>query len=134
MKCPVELGDALGRFFLAIAMIAFGVQHLWYAEFVTRVVLKLPAWIPGHSFLACVFGTYLIATGTALFFKKIARLAGLVLGGMLLASLALLYLPLLVSTPGDAGLWTKAGKALTFSGGAFLIAGGVAKPFRYYGL
>ncbi len=50
--------------FFAIAMVAFGVQHLVYWEFVTRVVPKLPAWIPWHSFWAYLTGVVLIAAGT----------------------------------------------------------------------
>jgi uncharacterized membrane protein len=126
----VKIGNVLGRYFFAIAMIAFGAQHLWYADFVTRLVPKLPARIHGHSLLAYVFGVYLIASGVLLMLRKHARVTALVLGGTLLASLALLYVAALVAAPADVGLWIKAGKALTLSGGAFLIAGSLSANFR----
>jgi uncharacterized membrane protein len=116
----------LGRFFLAIAMVAFGAQHLAYLDFVTRVFPKLPAWIPAHSFLACVFGALLLSAGVAIMFEKAARTVALLLGAIILSSFALLYLPLLITTPlipFDGGLWTRAGKALALSGGSFLVAG-----------
>jgi uncharacterized membrane protein len=113
----------VGRFFLAVATVAFGAQHIAYLDFVTRVVPKLPAWIPGSRFLACVFGAYLIASGAAIMIEKTARLAALLLGAVSLGSFVILYLPLLIVTPPNGGLWTSAGKALAFSGGSFLVAG-----------
>jgi uncharacterized membrane protein len=113
----------VGRFFLAVAMVAFGAQHFVYLDFVTRVFPKLPGWIPAHTFLACVFGAFLLASGAAIMIEKAARLAALLLGAVILSSFALLYLPLLITTPPNGGLWTSAGKALALSGGSFLVAG-----------
>jgi uncharacterized membrane protein len=113
---------ALGRLFLAVAMIAFGVQHFVYLDFVTRVFPKLPVWIPGHRFLACVFGAFLVASGAAILFGKAARLAALLLGAAILVSFAMLHLPLVIANPYAGGLWTGAGKALALAGGSFLVA------------
>ena len=125
----VKSGNAFGRCCIGIAMIGFGLQHLVYRDFVTRLVPKLPAWIPAHSLLACAFGAALTAAGVALLFGKGVRVTALLLGTMILASFALLYLPLLAGDPGNAGLWVNAGKALALSGGALLIAGGLtSKP------
>src|SRR6267154_1732808 len=129
MRNLLELAACFGRCFIAVAMIAFGVQHFAYADFVTRLVPKLPAAIPGHSVLARAFGMYLISSGFALFSKKTARFAALLLVAALFASLAFLYAPALVANPGDVGLWTNAGKALTLSGGALLIAGSFPAEF-----
>lgn len=115
--------STLGRFFLAIAMVAFGAQHFVYLDFVTRVFPKLPAWIPAHPLLACVFGALLLASGVAIMFEKAARSTALLLGAVILSSFVLLYLPRLITTPPNGGLWTAAGKALAFSGGSFLLAG-----------
>jgi len=106
-------------------MAAFGVQHFIYLDFVTRVFPRLPAWIPAHVFLACVFGSILLASGAAVMFEKAARPAALLSGAIILSSFALLYLPLLITTPltpFNGGLWTSAGKALALSGGSFLVA------------
>jgi len=119
----MEKLSSLGRFFLAVSMLAFGAQHFVYLDFVTRVFPRLPAWIPGHSFLACVFGAFLIAAGAEIMIGKGARVAALLLGATILVSFALLYLPLLIMTPPNGGLWTSAGKALALAGGAFLVAG-----------
>jgi uncharacterized membrane protein len=90
--------------FFAIAMVAFGIQHLVYGEFVTRVVPKLPAWIPSHSFLAYMTGSVLIAAGVAILFHKQARPASLLLGSLILLSVFVFYLPLLLAT--TAFQWT----------------------------
>jgi len=116
----------LGRFFLAIAMAAFGVQHFVHLDFVTRVFPRLPDWIPAHSFLACVFGLLLLLAGAAILFEKAARPVALLSGAIILSSFALLYLPMLITAPllpFNGGLWTSAGKALALSGGSFLVAG-----------
>src|SRR5215470_1128526 len=115
--------STLGRIFFAVAMVAFGVQHFVYLDFVTRVFPKLPAWIPAHSIFACVFGAILLASGAAITVGKAARPVALLLVAIILSSFALLYLPLLITTPPNGGLWTSAGKSLALSGGSFIVAG-----------
>jgi uncharacterized membrane protein len=112
-----------GQLFIAIAMVAFGVQHFIYLNFVTRLVPPLPAWIPGQPFLAGLFGAFLIAAGAAIIFKTEARTMALLLGGILLLSFVVLYLPAIFVNPSNGSLLTRAGKALALSGGSFLIAG-----------
>ena len=113
----------IGRFFLAISMVAFGAQHFVHLDFVTRVFPKLPPWIPARVFLACVLGGLLVAAGAAMMVEKAARLTALLLGAVILSSFVLLYFPLLITNPPNGGLWTSAGKALALSGGSFLVAG-----------
>jgi uncharacterized membrane protein len=111
------------RFFFAIAMIAFGIQHIVYGEFVTRLVPKLPAWIPQHSLWAYVTGLVLIAAGIVIvLLPSAARIVSSLLGVLILLSFFIFYLPLLRVSPPLGGLWTNAGKALALSGGAFLVA------------
>jgi uncharacterized membrane protein len=113
----------VGRFFLAIPMMAFGAQHFAYLDFVTRVFPKLPAWIPAHTFLVCVLGAILLGAGAAMMAERAARSTALLLGAIILSSFVLLHLPLLITAPTNIGLWTRAGKALALSGGSFLVAG-----------
>jgi len=117
--------NVLGRSFIAIAMIAFGIQHFIYLDFVTRVFPKMPAWIPAHSLLACIFGAFLIIAGIAILIGIEARTAALLLGGVILVSFVVLYVPLLVANLLNAGVWTNAGKALALAGTSFLVAGSV---------
>jgi len=130
MHDHLEIGETIGRYCIAMAMTAFGVQHVVYADFVTRLVPKLPAWIPGHSFLAYGFGFYLVVSGIALLRRKTARRTALLLGAIILVAVVLLYLPMVVEDSNNAGLWTNAGKALAMSGGVFLIAGSLPDDIR----
>jgi uncharacterized membrane protein len=118
---------SVARSFFAIAMLAFGIQHLVYGEFVTRLVPKLPAWIPNRPWWAYLTGCLLIAAGAAILFRKTARTAATLLGTFILLSFLLLYLPPLVTTPVLGPLWTNAGKALAISGGAFLVAASLSE-------
>lgn len=120
---------AVGRIFIAVAMIAFGIQHFIYLDFVTRVFPKLPAWIPGHPALACIFGAFLFIAGVAILTGKEARTTALLLGGVILLSFALLHLPLLLANLANGGVWTNSGKGLALAGASFLVAGSIPVEF-----
>jgi uncharacterized membrane protein len=111
---------SIARGFIGIALVAFGIQHLVHRAFVTRLVPKLPAWIPWHPFWACLVGVVLIAIGAAIVCGKQARWAGFLLSAIGLLSVVLLYLPRLAATPHNPGLWTTAGKALALAGAGLL--------------
>ena len=115
--------EKLGRYFFAIAIIAFGLQHLVYLKFVTRIIPTLPAWVPGHSLLAGVFGVFLVTAGFMIILGKLARPAALLIGAVNLVSFITLYMPLLIPDLGNGGLWASSGKALALAGGSFLVAG-----------
>lgn len=112
----------LARWFIGIALVAFGIQQLVHREFGTRLIPKLPAWIPWHPVWACVTGVVLIVAGGAIVCGKKARWAGLLLGAIGLLSVLLLYLPRLAGSLHDGGLWTNTGKALMLSGAGLLVA------------
>ena len=120
---------AVGRIFIAVAMIAFGIQHFVYLDFITRVFPKFPAWIPGHPALACLFGVFLLIAGVAILTGKETRTAALLLGGAILLSFALLHLPVLLANTANGGIWTNAGKGLALAGASFLVAGSVPAEF-----
>jgi len=121
----VKTLKTVSRLFIAIAMIAFGVQQIIYQDFVTRVFPKLPRWIPGHAFLTIVFGVFLIVGGVAMAARKATRQVALLLGGVILISFAVLYVPWLIASPLSGGTWTNSGKALALAGGSLLVAGSV---------
>src|ERR1043165_2318443 len=118
----VKSGAIFGRCCIGAAMVAFGTQHLVYADFVTRLVPKLPAWIPGQSWLAWGFGVGLVIGGFTILKSKSARPTALLLGATFLTSFIVCYLPLVAAAPSNVGIWVNAGKALALAGCAFLIA------------
>lgn len=56
----------VSRVFYAIAMVAFGLLHIGYGDFVTRVVPWWPAGIPGRPLWADLIGALLVVAGGAL--------------------------------------------------------------------
>ncbi len=128
--------STLGRFFFAIAIVASGVQQLVTASFV-RLVPPLPAWVPWHSFWACLVGVVLIVAGVAIGAGYMERWAAAVLGAMILLDFLLLHLPLAATDPLTGFMWTNPCKALAMLGGVIILAGalpeddsGLARLFR----
>jgi len=128
--------STLGRIFFAIAIVASGIQQLVTASFV-RLVPPLPAWVPGHSFWACLVGIVLIIAGVAIGTERMARWAAAVLGAMILLAILFLHLPLAATKPLVGFMWTNPCKALAMLGGVIILAGaltedesGIARLFR----
>jgi uncharacterized membrane protein len=118
---------SLSRLFIAIAMIAFGIQHLVYSAFVTRVIP--PISIPITPYLADLAGAVLILAGAMIIFNIQARRASTILGFLILLSAIFLWLPRLIAAP-NAGLATMTGKAFMLSGAALLVAASLRRPAR----
>jgi len=118
----------IGRLFIALAMMVFGIQHFIYLEFVTRIFPPLPLWIPGHAILACIFGAFLCVTSAAILFGTHGRMLTLLLGCTALILFAAFRLPALLADLSDAFLWVNSGKAMVLAGANFLVAGSLANP------
>ncbi len=120
---------AVGRFFLAVMLVVFGVTHFVYPAFVATLV---PAWIPWHSFWTYFAGVALIAAGLALITGIQARLAALLLGTMIFLWFLVLHIPRAIADPhsGRGNEWTSVFEALAFSGIAFILASRAEKRGR----
>jgi uncharacterized membrane protein len=69
-----------GRTFFSIMLIAFGMDHFLYTEFVATLV---PNWIPGHIFWTYFGAIALIGSGICILLKIRTRLVALLLAIML---------------------------------------------------
>lgn len=125
---------AIGRWYYAVSLIAFGLYHLVYGNFVTRVVISWPAWIPGRALWPYLVGVLLIVVGLAILANRQARPSALLFGGLMLLSFVFLSLPVALTDVLWGGLWTSAGKALVISGGAFAVAGSLRPDARFEAL
>jgi uncharacterized membrane protein len=121
---------SIGRWFFALALIAFGVQHFIYREFVTRVVLSWPATLPGPPLAALAVGSVLIAAGVAILFEWRTREVAVVCGVLLLASFVFLSLPVARADCRWCGQWTSALKTLALCGEAWIVAATVTASPR----
>jgi uncharacterized membrane protein len=91
----------LGRFFVGIPAIVFGVEDILYPTIVPGIPLAriTPTWIPGHIFWSYLSGAVLVATGACILVNVKARLAATYLGIMILLLMLFVYLPILIAEP-----------------------------------
>lgn len=111
-----------GRIFFSITMIAFGIDHFIYTDFVATLV---PSWIPGHLFWTYFAAIALIGSGLCIIFKIQLRTIALLTGVMLFIWLIILHIPRgIAAPPGDNGNEvTSVFEALNFAGIALVMAG-----------
>jgi uncharacterized membrane protein YphA (DoxX/SURF4 family) len=112
----------IGRVFFAIGLVAFGILHLVYGDFVTRVVPSWPAWLPARSLWAYLTGALLIAGGATILLGIKGRLAAMILGALISLSFVILHVPRAAAGAFIGGNWTSAGKGLVLCGGCLAVA------------
>jgi uncharacterized membrane protein len=106
----------------AVALVAFGVLHFVYGDFVTRVVTIWPAAIPARSLWVSMTGVLLATVGASVLGGWKPRLPLMLLAGTLAVSFLFLHLPAVLTDAVIANAWTKAGKALVLLGGCVSVA------------
>ena len=114
----------VGRFFIAIPAVFFGVEHFLHPEFAPGVPLAkiIPLWVPGRLAWAYLAGTVLVAAGVALIVNKKAQMAATCLGITILLLVLFVYLPILVASPVDLVSLNYFFDTLLFSGAALVLA------------
>src|SRR6266403_5051607 len=127
----------LGRIFIAIALVVFGVQHIMYGAFVAGLV---PAWMPGRLFWAYFVGAAFFAAAAGILYEEMARPAATMLGVMFFLFVVLLHIPRIVTHSRDGNEWTSGFVALAMCGGAWVLASAaplyereIADPFLKIG-
>src|SRR5450432_1404566 len=109
----------LGRFLFAIAIVAFGVEHLIYA--ITGAGIG-PPWTPLNRLLAYLLGILLIAAGVGLMTGIQARCAGIAIAIVVVARVILGELPKLAANVRNPGPWTSAFELLALGGASLVLA------------
>lgn len=117
----------VGRYFFALAIVAFGIQHFVYAKFGAGLG---PPWFPGRPLWACLTGVVFVAAGGAIFVGKKARWAATLLGTMLLLFFALLDIPRITVQLHDPGPWTSGFEVLALCGGSLVLSGSSPREKR----
>jgi uncharacterized membrane protein len=115
----VEKSQTLGRIFVAISLVVFGVQHFLYGGFVAGLV---PAFMPGRLFWAYFVGIAFIAAAAGILYEGMARPAATMLGVMFFLFVVLLHIPRIVTHSRDGNEWTSGFVALAMCGGAWVLA------------
>jgi uncharacterized membrane protein len=108
----------LGRYFLAVPMVVFGIQHFLYAGFVVHLV---PTWVPGRLFWTYFAGAALFASGLGIIVNVLSRLAATLLALMISIWVIILHIPRVFQVPGDSE-FINVFDALCMLSGAYLIS------------
>jgi uncharacterized membrane protein len=110
---------SLGRVFVAVSLLVFGVQHFIYGGFVATLV---PAFMPGRLFWAYFVGVAFIAAAIGILTRMLARPAATMLGVMFFLFVVLLHIPRIIGNSRDGNEWTSGFVALAACGGAWILA------------
>jgi uncharacterized membrane protein len=114
-----DMPKKLGRIFVAISLVVFGVQHFIYGGFLATVV---PAFMPGRKFWAYFVGVALVAAAIGIPTRMLGRPAATMLGVMFFLFVVLLHIPRIVGLSRDGNEWTSGFVALAMCGGAWILA------------
>lgn len=115
----------LGRFFIGIAALFFGVEHFLHPYYVPGIPLDrlTPAWIPGRLFWSYAGGAVILAAGACIVANKKARLAAIYLGIIILLQVLFVYGPILAANLSSiADGLNYFADTLVFSGAALILA------------
>jgi uncharacterized membrane protein len=88
----------VGRLFIAIAVILFGIEHFSHATLLPGVPLQkqMPTWIPGRVLIDYVTGAALLVTGGSILLSRKTRIVATCLGAWILLLVVVIYGPVLV--------------------------------------
>lgn len=110
------------RWFYATSLIAFGVQHFLFTDFIAGRAPAWPAAMPGQMVVAYLSGLILIAAGLSIFLNFKPRLVLLIAGTMILAWAGLRNIYAAMIPFWYGGILTSTFKALSIGSGAFVVA------------
>jgi uncharacterized membrane protein len=111
---------SLGCVFIAVSLAVFAPEHFRGPEFIQQMV---PRWMPAHRFWPYFIGCALLAAATSLTVRKFVRLSSTLLGSMFFLFVCMIYLPYALRHPASRFGWTYALRDLSFSAGAWALAG-----------
>src|SRR6266481_3404889 len=117
----------LGRYFFAVAFVAFGIQHFVYARFAAGLG---PPWFLGRPLWAYLTGAVFIAAGITILLGKMARLAATLLGTLISLFFLLLYVPRITAQLHNPGPWTSGFEVLALCGSAMVLANTLPRQNR----
>jgi len=111
----------IGRLFIAVAMVGFGVQQFIYSGVIEGVEI-LPRWLPGHAAWAYLVGMLLIAASFCIATEWFGRMAATALAYMFLLTLIFRDGPTIAAIVPDLRERTRVFETLTMCGGCFVLA------------
>ena len=119
-----ERGVRLARMLFGLALLPIGLSHFVYAPLTASLV---PSWLPGHLVWAYLTGAGHLASGLAILFGILPRLAATMEAFMVSIFVLTIHVPTVVGAPRDRYQWSELLIACTVGGAALLIA----RSYRY---
>ncbi len=117
-----------GQIVFGICAVLFGGAHFVYLNLTAPLV---PKWLPpAQVFWAYATGAGFVAAGVALLTGLQARLAAILLTGMLASFALLVHWPLLRADPANRMNWTEGALNIAITGAAWIVADSLARPNR----
>lgn len=119
----------LSRHLFGLALIPTGLSHFVYLSLTTPLI---PNWIPFHPFWAYFTGACHLAAGLGLLFGVLpwlaARLEALMLGSFTL----IVWVPMLITSPGNPSNWTEFWVSLVLTVATATVAAQIprGRPFQ----
>jgi uncharacterized membrane protein len=95
----------VGRVFVTMALIVFGIEHFLHATGLPGVPLEkqMPTWIPGRVLIDYVTGAALLVAGGSILLNRKTRTVATCLGGWILLMVLVIYVPVLIVALSDPG-------------------------------
>jgi uncharacterized membrane protein len=128
----------VGRVFVTMAVIVFGVEHFLHATGLPGVPLEkqMPTWIPGRMLIDYVTGAALLVAGGSVLLNRKTRTVSTCLGGWILLLVIIIYGPVLIMALSEPGVAVKVeginyfADTLLFAGAILALAKATPQPDR----
>jgi uncharacterized membrane protein len=112
-------GTRLARILFGLACLPLGLSHFIYSDATAGMI---PAWIPAHLGFAYLTGAGHIATGLAVLFGVLPRLAATCEAAMITLFVILIHIPGAAAEPSSRFAWTMVFVATALAGAIWNIA------------
>lgn len=115
----------IGRYLFAVSLVIFGTLHFMEIPLIASLI---PAWMPGHVFLAYFTGAGMIAAGLAIAAAPAigagewARLAGILLAAMFVIFVVTLHTPRVAHAITNGDEWTSLLVPVAMAGGGLIVS------------
>jgi uncharacterized membrane protein len=116
----------VGRVFVTMAVIVFGIEHFLYATGLPGVPLKkqMPTWIPAPMLIDYVTGAALLGAGGSILLNRKTRTVSTCLGGWILLMVLAIYGPVLIVALSEPGVAVKV-EGINYFADTLLFAGAI---------
>jgi len=116
----------VGRVFVMMAVIMFGIEHFLHATGLPGVPLEkqMPTWIPGRMLIDYVTGSALLVAGGSFLLNWKTRTVSTYLGGWILLLVLVIYGPVLIGALSEPGVAVRV-EGINYFADTLLFAGAI---------